>query len=59
MRVFLSVELHAAYLHLGDYYDSPKEQAAALTTNPTAAATGAGRPRDPWTTFLALKWLMF
>jgi hypothetical protein len=61
IRVFLSLELHAAYLHLGGFYDSPKEQPAALTTNsnPTAAAVGTGRPRDPWTTFLALKWLMF
>ena len=62
IRVFLSVELHAAYLHLGGFYDSPKEQPAALTTNtnPTAtAAAGTGRPHDPWTTFLALKWLMF
>ncbi|HEX6834962.1 MAG TPA: hypothetical protein VF334_00240 [Polyangia bacterium] len=62
IRVFLSLEVHAAYLHLGGFYDSPKEQPAALTTtsNPTAtAAAGTGRPRDPWTTFLALKWLMF
>ena len=59
IRVFLSIELHAAYLHLGGFYDSPKEQAASLTTNPAAAATGTGRPADPWTTFLALKWLMF
>jgi hypothetical protein len=55
----LSLELHAAYLHLGDFYDSPKEQAASITTNPTAAAAVSGRPRDPWTTFLAFKWLMF
>ncbi len=61
IRVFLTLELHAAYLHLGGFYDSPKEQPAAITTmaNPTAAAAGTGRPRDPWTTFLALKWLMF
>ena len=61
IRVFLSIELHAAYLHVGDFYDSPREQAASLTTSPTAAAaaSGGGRPRDPWTTFVALKWLMF
>jgi hypothetical protein len=60
IRVFLSLELHGAYLHLGDFYDSPREQAASLSNAPQAAAAGAmGRPRDPWTTFLALKWLMF
>ncbi|HWE28606.1 MAG TPA: hypothetical protein VHB97_11420 [Polyangia bacterium] len=60
IRVFLSVELHAAYLHLGDFYDSPREQAASITTNPVAAAAaGTGRPADPWTAFLAVKWLMF
>ncbi|MGZ3406095.1 MAG: hypothetical protein ACXVAN_06590 [Polyangia bacterium] len=60
IRVFLSIELHAAYLHLGSFYDSPREQAASLTTAPAAAGAGMlGRPRDPWTTFLALKWLMF
>ena len=41
IRVFLTVELHAAYLHLGDFYDSPREQAASLTTAPAAAGAGA------------------
>ena len=40
ISVFLSVELHAAYLHLGNFYDSPREQAASLTTQPRAAASG-------------------
>jgi hypothetical protein len=58
IRVFMSVELHGAYLHLGDFYDSPREKPGSLTSAPAAAATG-GRPVDPFTTFLALKWLMF
>jgi hypothetical protein len=68
IRVFFYAELHAAYLHLGDFYDSPKEQpagamsmmpaAAALTTQSTSTG-GGGRPPDPWTTFVDLKWLMF
>ncbi len=49
VKVFLSVELHAAYLWLGDFYDSAKLQPVG----------SKGRPADPWTSFLALKWLMF
>jgi hypothetical protein len=61
IRVFLTAEVHAAYLHLGDFYDSPHEQPAALTTATQTAAAGAhvGRPADPFTTFVDLKWLMF
>lgn len=60
IRVFLSVELHAAYLHLGDFYDSPRERPGSLTSGAAAtAAATAGRPADPYTAFLALKWLMF
>jgi hypothetical protein len=49
IKVFLALELHVAYLHLGNFYDSPQE----------IAAGSMGRPSDPWTTFLDLKWLMF
>ena len=49
VRVFLALEAHTAYLHLGDFYDSPQMQPAG----------GKGRPADPWTAFLDLKWLMF
>jgi hypothetical protein len=49
IKVFLSLELHAAYMHLGDFYDSPK-------TRPEGAMA---RPADPWTGFIALKWLLF
>jgi len=49
MRVFLEAELHAAYLSLGDFYDSP-EVNGGITD---------GRPDDPWTVFASLKWIMF
>jgi hypothetical protein len=44
----LNLEAHAAYLMLGDYYDSPE---IVLTGE-------GGRPQNPWTAFMVLKWLM-
>lgn len=53
----LSIEAHAAYLHLGNFYSSPdtvyRGQVFGFTPPPP------GRPQDPWTTFIALKWLVF
>ncbi|HAF27956.1 MAG TPA: hypothetical protein DCG75_02815 [Bacteroidales bacterium] len=52
---FMSLELHGAYLWLGDFYDS----------NDTSHGTDINgiynidRPVDPWTVFLVYKWLMF
>ena len=46
--VFMNIELHAAYLWLGDFYDSPK-----MNGNNTV------RPENPYTVFLLFKWLMF
>lgn len=48
----LDLDLHAAYLDLGGYYDSPE------IVEPDEMMQ-AVRPRDPWTTFVTLKWLMF
>ena len=48
MRVFLDLELHAAYLALGDFYDSDVVNGGL-----------DDRPDDPWTAFLTLKWIMF
>ncbi|HLL55455.1 MAG TPA: hypothetical protein VK447_17990, partial [Myxococcaceae bacterium] len=47
LAVFFTVEAHAAYLRLGNFYDDPR------------VSGGAERPLDPWTTFVTLKWLMF
>lgn len=47
-KVFFDIEMHAAHLSLGDFYDS--------------AETNGGiteRPPDPWTFILLLKWIMF
>lgn len=48
MRVFLEAELHAAYLSLGDFYDSPEVNGGDME-----------RPDDPWTVMATLKWIMF
>lgn len=57
IRAFMSLELHGAYLKLGDFYDSPLTvQAPSSGPLPPGAAV---RPTDPWTSFLAFKWLMF
>lgn len=47
-KVFLDLELHAAYLLLGDFYDSS-----------VVNDEQADRPLDPWTVFATLKWIMF
>lgn len=47
IRPFLDLEAHAAHLWLGDFYDSFE----------TVVGEGP-RPRNPWTAFLTLKWLM-
>ncbi len=48
LRVFMDLELHAAHLWLGDFYDSPVVNGNLDT-----------RPKDPWTAFVTLKWIMF
>lgn len=48
LRVFMDLELHAAYLKLGDFFDAP-DLNGGLTN----------RPQDPWTVFVTLKWIMF
>ncbi|MCB2201013.1 hypothetical protein KQI63_16570 [bacterium] len=48
-KVFLDLELHAAYMTLGGFYDS-------ATTN---GVSNSESPDDPWTVFATLKWIMF
>jgi len=47
-RVFMDIELHAAYLQLGDFFESPVINGGI-----------DGTPKDPWTVFLTFKWIMF
>ena len=47
-KVFMDLELHAAYLKLGNFFDSP-----------VVNGENDFRPKDPWTFFLTLKWIMF
>lgn len=48
LGVFMSLELHGAYLWLGDFYDSDLVNGAL-----------GQRPVNPQTAFLAFRWLMF
>lgn len=45
---FMNFEMHAAWMALGDFYDSPVVNGGQDT-----------RPVNPWTAFLVFKWLMF
>lgn len=51
---FMSLELHAAYLMLGDFYDSKQ----GSYSSPVNGGLDS-RPVNPWTAFLVFKWLMF
>lgn len=48
----IDLDLHAAFLDLGGYFDSPE----VVEVDEMMQSV---RPRDPWTTFLTFKWLMF
>ena len=51
---FMSLELHGAYVMLGDFFDS-NESSHGTDVNGTATE----KPVNPWTAFLVFKWLMF
>lgn len=51
---FMSLELHGAYLMLGDFYDS-KQSSYGSSINGNLDI----RPVNPWTAFIAFKWLLF
>lgn len=54
LRVFLDVGLNAAYLALGDFFDSPE---AVFT--PTGQPMPTDRPTNPFVVFTTLTWTMF
>ncbi|WP_439184526.1 hypothetical protein [Carboxylicivirga taeanensis] len=53
---FMSVELHGAYMKLGNFYES-NDDSYSFDVNGTAVTEG--RPTDPWTAFIVYKWLLF
>ena len=44
----MDFEIHAAYLALGDFYDSS-----------VVNGESSSRPEDPWVLFASFKWIMF
>lgn len=48
LGAYFSLELHAAYMGLGDFYDS-------TATNGNVSV----RPENPWTAFMGCRWLIF
>lgn len=51
---FMSLELHGAYMMLGDFYDSNQDSYGFAVNGGLSE-----RPVNPWTSFLVFKWLMF
>jgi len=52
---FMSLEFHAAYLNLGDFYDS-NDKRYGYDIN---GVYNTDRPKNPWTAFIVYKWLLF
>lgn len=52
---FMSIEWHTAHMWLGRFYDSADQRYSA----PVNGGTTGVRPANPWTSFIAFKWLMF
>lgn len=53
-RVFMNIELHAAYLRIGSFYES-----ALINGKDKTQGLHKKKPKSPWTTFITYKWLMF
>lgn len=51
---YMSLELHGAFVMLGDFYDSRQDSYGSAVNGGLDT-----RPVDPWTAFLVFKWLMF
>ncbi len=51
---YMSIEMHGAYLWLGDFFDS-RDSSHGSSINGNSAT----RPVNPYTVFLVYKWLMF
>ncbi len=56
IKTFMELELRGAHVWLGDFYDAPYANGDQFVD---ADQRLNRRPTDPWTAFLAFKWLMF
>jgi len=56
IKTLMEIELRAAHVWLGDFYDSPYANGDSFLD---AEDRLNARPPDPWTAFIAFKWLMF
>lgn len=56
IKTFMELELRGAHVWLGDFYDAPYTNGDEFLD---AADRRNQRPIDPWTVFVAFKWLMF
>jgi hypothetical protein len=52
----MEIELRAANVWLGDFYDAPYANGDQFVDAEDRLGT---RPVDPWTAYMAFKWLMF
>lgn len=60
LGVFMSVELHTAYMWLGDFYTSSRYNGSLLNLGSAPQPPPSTlRPANPWVAFLAFRWLMF
>lgn len=53
---YMSMELHGAYMWLGDFYESSEETYGSSINGNFPSGT---RPFNPYTAFVVFKWLMF
>ena len=56
-KVFMNIEFHAAYMWLGDFYESTAVNGKQDRITDPIIKTGT--PENPWTCFLVFKWLLF
>ena len=56
-KVFMKIELHGAYLWLGDFFTSSVVN--GRQERPAVPPMKTDKPNNPWIVFLAFKWLMF
>lgn len=63
LGVLMSIEFHTAYMWMGDFYSGRKvlndQDLYNRGTTAYLRESGADRARNPWTAFIAFRWLMF